>query len=72
MISVGLFVCAGVCTPVCVGYVCSGSDHLRSGQLVPESSGPHVSKLVKVWLLWLRAICRPEMAGGDLVLQLRE
>lgn len=55
----------GVCTSICVGYVCFGSDNLGSGQLVPESSGPHVWP-VKVWLPWLRTVFRSETAGGDL------
>ena len=49
---------------VCLRNVCSGSGDPGPGLLAPESSGPHV--LVKVWLLWLRVIFRPEMAGGHL------
>lgn len=42
----------------------SGSDNQGSGQLVLKAVAPR--RLVKVWLLWLKAIFRPEMAGGDL------
>lgn len=52
----------GVCTCVYMGCVCSGSDNLGSGQLVPESSGSHV--WLVCLLLWLRATFRPETIGG--------
>lgn len=29
-------------TDICMGYVCSASDNLGAGQLVPGSSDPHV------------------------------
>lgn len=64
MTSAGWPGCVGVGVPIFVGYACSGSDHLGAGSFFPESSGRH-TWLVKVRLLWLRAMFRPEMPGGD-------
>lgn len=63
--SVGLFVCVSVCTFItcALGVIIWALVSLYLKAVAPMW-------LVKVWLLWLRVIFRPEMAGGDLCISL--